>query len=434
MHRRLVELLLLLFLAIIGVNWPVLPLNASLADLVFFPLAVLVLTLSRPRWTWHWSDLAIAAYVLGSLPAIAVSPDRQQSGIELVRHLYLVAIYIVVAMATRQGFSRTVASGVALGGAILSVAGLIFIVLQRSSEVPPAPLMGEFMQLPYLGATLRLRAMTASEAMLACLLTAAAPFAIARCRSDRARGWCAASLAMIAAAAFTFSHAIAGFAVAVMIAAWPAFAAWPRLRRLAIAGVVLIVLGLNFAATVSIKSMTYRDAQYADASQFHHAVDEGETRIGGTTITYSVMSYARIKQVAWRTFVEHPIAGIGLNRFYSATERAYSEGLLPANYRVIDPHSTLLGRLAESGIIGGVTLLVLWAAWAGMAREVAFDHPAIGYAAAAALAGLIVSSLNADIMNFRFVWVLAGLMRGLQEANGIDTASGRAVAASDGTR
>src|SRR5688572_25671849 len=103
MHRRFVELLLLLFLAVIGVNWPVLPLNASLADLIFLPLAILVLTLSRTRWTWRWSDLAIAAYVLGSLPAIAVSPDRQQSGIELVRHLYLVAIYIFVAMATRQG-------------------------------------------------------------------------------------------------------------------------------------------------------------------------------------------------------------------------------------------------------------------------------------------------------------------------------------------
>jgi cation transporter-like permease len=49
----------------------------------------------------------------------------------------------------------------------------------------------------------------------------------------------------------------------------------------------------------------------------------------------------------------------------------------------------------------------------------------IALAAAAAFAGLLVSSVNADIMNFRFLWVVAGLLRGLQEANGIAIASGR---------
>ena len=91
-----------------------------------------------------------------------------------------------------------------------------------------------------------------------------------------------------------------------------------------------------------------------------------------------------------------------------------------------------LGRLAECGIIGGVTLLILWSAWAGMAREGRPD--ALGYAAGAALAGLIVSSLNADIMNFRFVWVLAGLLRGLQDANGMLTTSGRGASGAAGTR
>jgi hypothetical protein len=292
--------------------------------------------------------------------------------------------------------------------------------------------MGEFMQLPYVGETLRLRAMTASEAMLACVLTAAVPFAIALCAADRARPWCGAAVAMIAAAGLTFSHALAGFAVAVLIAAWPSFAASPRLRRVAVAGVVLVVLALNFAATVSIKSVSYGDAGYADASRFHHAIEDRQTRIGGAAVTYSVMSYARIKQVAWRTFLEHPIAGIGLDRFHSATARAHTEGRLPELYREIDPHSTLPGRLAETGIIGGVTLVLLWIAWGRMARDVAGS--ALGYAAAAALAGLIVSSLNADIMNFRFVWVLAGLMRGLQEANGIVTGSGRDGSAIAGTR
>ena len=66
------------------------------------------------------------------------------------------------------------------------------------------------------------------------------------------------------------------------------------------------------------------------------------------------MSYARIKQVAWRAFMARPISGIGLDNFHWATMRAYAEGSLPQLYSEIDPHSTLLGRLAECGLIGGV--------------------------------------------------------------------------------
>jgi O-antigen ligase len=182
---------------------------------------------------------------------------------------------------------------------------------------------------------------------------------------------------------------------------------------------------------VAIRSITNGDSNYTDQTTYHYAVDQREMRIDDVIVTYNVMSYARIKQVAWRAFLEHPIAGIGLDQFHTATTRAYEEGALPLLYREIDPHSALLGRLAECGIIGGVTLLMLWGAWAAMARDGAGHY--LGYAAAAAFAGLIVSSVNADIMNFRFLWVLAGLLRGLQDANGMLTTSGRGASGAAGT-
>ena len=411
MHRRIVDVLLLLFLAAIGVDWPNLPYNAQLADLIFIPLAALVVALPQARWTWRWPDLAVAIYLLGAVPGIAVSADRTHSVMEFGREIYLAIVYLVVAMAARHGMARTIGKGLAFGGAILSVAGLLFVIRQTIGASPWPP-MGEVMALPYIGDTLRLRALTASEAMLACVLTAAIPFAIAMCTRDRIRGWCATGAAMIAAAALTFSHAIAGFAVATVVAAWPLLKERKYLRNLAVAAAVVVFLVLNFAATVSIRSITGGDSNYTDRSVYHYAVDEGEMRVGNAVVTFSVMSYARIKQVAWRAFLEHPIAGLGLDQFHTATVRAYDEGALPLLYREIDPHSALFGRLAECGAIGGVTLLMLWAAWAAMARETSAHY--LGYAAAAALAGLIVSSLNADIMNFRFLWVLAGLVRGLQ--------------------
>jgi O-antigen ligase len=297
----------------------------------------------------------------------------------------------------------------------LSAAGIAFIALQWLGGPPWYP-MGEVMQLPYIGDTLRLRALTASEAMFACVLTGCIPFAIALCASEKNRRWCAAAGAGVVAAAFTVSHAIAGFSVAVLIAAWPSLAAWPRLRRLAVAGVAVVIIGLNFAATISIRSVSSGEGGYTDTSNYFHAVDRGVAHLGGATITYDVMSYFRIKQVALRAFADHPIAGLGLDRFHTATTAAYHDGRLPQLYSEIDPHSTFIGRLAETGIIGGVTLVGLWIAWIGMARDSA--RSAVGLAAAAAFAGLLVNTTNADVMNFRFLWVIVGLMRGLQD-NGL---------------
>jgi hypothetical protein len=236
-----VKYLLLLFLITIGVNWPELPYNARLADVIFSPLALAVLhlvhsALRTPPLSWHWSDLAVAGYLLGAVPAILISDDRRASAIELVRELYLVAIYVVFAIAARRGWRTPIGKGLALGGAILASAGLVVVALHLIGVAPP-PLFGEVMPLPYIGATLRLRSLTVTFAMFACVLTAAAPFAIARCAQDRVRAWCALTGVMIVAALLTFSHAIAGFAVAVLLAAWPSLASRPRLRRLAIAGV-----------------------------------------------------------------------------------------------------------------------------------------------------------------------------------------------------
>lgn len=408
--------LLLIFLATIAIDWPELPFNARATDAVFIAAAIAILT--SARWSWpaiSALDLAVAGYIAGSGVAVLFSPDPRAGAIELVRHSYLIAIYVVVVVAVRLGLARTVATGLALSGIVLAVLGVIALAVQVLFGVG-TDRIGPVMVLPYIGETLRLRALTASAAMFACVLAVSVPFLMLHpaVAASRARSWIAGAV-MAIAAALTFSHSVAGVAVSAAAASWQRLRGRPALRMAATAAAAVIVIGLNFAATVSIRSIG--DSPLRDNTIYHYAVDGGRTRIAGIDVDYQTMSYFRIKQVAWDAFTSRPLTGIGLDRFHAITEAAFQEGRLTAPYRVIDPHSTLIGRLAEAGLIGGVTLIVFWVVIARETRRLLAQqqpHAWIAEAAAAALLGTLVISINADVMNFRFAWVALALVRGLR--------------------
>ncbi len=414
-----VSLLLIVFLASLGLDWPELPMGARLPDLLFLCVLAAAALGPRPRLAWHRLDLLVALYLAGSLPSFATTPSVTASATELVRQVYLVVVYAAVAGAVAGGHTRVVAMGLACSGAAPAVVGLAFLLAQAVTGLN-LPAAGAVMSLPYLGDVLRLRAFASSQSMLACVLAMAVPFALglaARGASARDRAaWAVAAAAIVVAAPFTFSHSIAGVAVAVVLGAWPYVAAYPRWRLVAAAGAVLVVLVFNVAAIASIRRVAVAGRSLSDDTSYHHGVGDERVQVPGMTVDYSVMSYFRLKQVAWAAFAAQPLTGVGLDRFHDVSERAFADGRLTAAYRVIDPHSTLPGRLAETGLVGGLTLVLLWAGVAAAAVGAAQRGGPDQWIVVAVVAGftaLLVNSVNVDIMNFRFVWAALGLLRGI---------------------
>ena len=407
--------LLLAFLVTIGVDWPHLPFNARLTDVVFV-LAALAMTLEHKPWTrprLTTLDLAVLAYIAGSLPAVIFSPDLRASAIELIRQLYLVAVYIVIAMAVRQGFTHTIATGFALSGAVLVALGLSAFLVCTVSGIG-SPMLTPVMALPYIGETARLSPLTATPAMLACLLAMSLPFAALHPYVTASRRRAIGTGAIFGAGALrTYSHSIAGVAVSSVVAAWRSIGANVPVRSAAIALAVLIVGALNFAASVSIRSIG--SSPLRDNTVFQYGVDRGVANVLGVNVEYQTMSYLRIKQVAMGAFLSSPVAGIGLDRFHHATQIAAAQGRLTPAYRNIDPHSTFFGRFAEAGAIGGLTLIALWITIAVTADRL-FGRERddwIAIAVTAGIVGTLINTMNADVMNFRFLWVALGLVRGL---------------------
>jgi hypothetical protein len=207
--------------------------------------------------------------------------------------------------------------------------------------------------------------------------------------------WTAVAASLAVAEFLTFSHSVAGFAVTAALSAGVASSA-RRWRGLAWAGAVSVVLVVNAASVIDPMSGDLG----ADYSVGPVSLDVMGRRVEGRLI-----HYAALKEVGWLAFLDHPIAGVGPGRFPVETERAFQEGRLTARYRLKPPHCDLTGRLAETGIVGGLSLILLWSSWLRDMRKANPLGSPLRRAAWTAVMGILVNSLNADVMNFRFLWL-----------------------------
>ena len=187
---RALDALIVLFVASLGLNWPALPGNAHLPELLFGPLVLLsAAVLIRERQTHAVSltrlDLWVLAYLAGALPSLVATDDMRASLIELVRHAYLVAIYVTLAAVVVGGRQRAVGGGFRWSALVHAAFGLAATAM-FAFGMPMPPDIGEVMRMPYVGDVLRLRALTFSPSMLGALLTATAPFVFVAALADDA--------------------------------------------------------------------------------------------------------------------------------------------------------------------------------------------------------------------------------------------------------
>jgi hypothetical protein len=197
---------------------------------------------------------------------------------------------------------------------------------------------------------------------------------------------------------------------------WPVWAGggWKWIRRGLAALLVVVVLGLNAILVVAVRDVHYEFGRNRaiGAPAFQHGFQESTgARLLRVEVSYNLMSYYLLKKIALETFWIAPATGIGVGRFSTATEDAYQRGEIHDVYRSIDPHSTWLGRLAETGVPGALTLLLLWGGVLCAFHGLPPGSRWLGRALFAGILGLLINSVNVDIMNFRFLWVGLALLR-----------------------
>lgn len=232
----------------------------------------------------------------------------------------------------------------------------------------------------------------------------------------RRRVWVASICLAASAMALTFSHALTGFIAAGLVMTWPSLRGrhGQALRAAAVVVAVLCVLVINFTILWTVRGVEWRrdfdeSVSPLTAHPYEFQSSQGARRLN-VHVSYNPMSYYLLKKAAFRAFLERPWTGVGLGRFHVVTVRAYEEGQLDESYRGSDPHSTVFGALAETGILGGLaTALLVVVALVPAVRPGNVPQRWFVVASRAAVFGLAVNSLNVDMMNFRFLWIaLAG--------------------------
>jgi hypothetical protein len=419
---RLAGILTCVFVALLPLGWPVLPWNMQPGDLIF-PVVVLALLVSRPSIPRHALDAFVAFYLVGSALSIPGSIAPRESALALVKELYLAAVYLVLKAAVPHVGARRLCRWLCGGAGVLAACSLVgAAVFYASGRV--WPVVGSPMPLPYVGEVFRTNGTLQAPEFFGNVLTFVIPLAAMLVLDAESQpAWLVVLGMLTIAEVLTFSKSLGGTAVALTVFFWPRWRSTP-LRAAAAALAVALVIAFNAAAIVTVRRVDVqfsKDNRVPPPDSLYGRQDDpaGADRID-LGVSYNPMSYYLVKKVAWQAFLDHPWTGIGLSTFAIEAERAYQSGRLHQAYRRVQAHSLPFGRLAETGLVGAITLaaflVVLWRSMLRTARLPGVDGR-VGWALFAGVAGLLVNSVNVDVMHFRFLWFAVGLTAGVGATN-----------------
>ncbi len=426
--QRIKQVLIAAYLLLIPVGWSPFPWNIQWGDLVFVGLLLCWVAARDYRaYVVHWIDVLVLVYLFGPLFSLTKSSDLFQSTLEYSKHVYCVVIYIVFSViSTHRHLREKIILWCALGAGLLAGLGVLAVLANRLLGLP-LPLISDLATLPYLGKVFRIRMAFQTPAFFSNYLTWTLPIVMALAWESKSptvgRWWRRCIPLILLADFFTVSYSVIGLFAAGLFSLWRR---WSRgglrfLRTALLIGFLFAVVGMNAMLVVTVRQVQVTSGTNPTMDPPPDVYGFQDPQMGAQRLTvdvsYNFMIYYLLKKIALEGFLQEPLTGVGLGRFHELTHRAYEEGKVHSPFRSIDPHSTWLGRFAETGFLGGVPLILLWGGVVllGMRLQNTLEQEAwMARAVLAGLVGLLVNSLHVDIMNFRFLWVGFALLRGMQ--------------------
>lgn len=411
------QLLLLLYAASLPFvriwYWPP-PLQAKVqpTELIFLLLLPGALSYYRRRdWqsalpTSLW--LALGAYLLANGLA-ALGAGQPGAVLEAMGRVYLVVVFLLVVLSIRdrgedwcERLLRAWTAGAVLMAGI-SVAAYVLALAGWSTA-----LVQTYINYPYFGTLLRATGFTGGPGMLILVLFLPTLWTWRRWREKGS--YLPTFLLLFTACGLSWSKEML-LLLTGMVLADPLTSAWSRRYK------GLMLAGIALVSWLSTHLLLLPNRPLADS--YLAGTEYTAGRVLATMGSWQLVetTYLTLKQAALTVAGAHPWWGVGPGQFNAALEQLQTIGDYPAGLPAYDPHSTWWGALAETGLVGLLTLggiiyllIRFFNNYFPAAERSANIDIILIY-----LVLMLIESVQKDMMNFRHLWFALALAAGSRQ-------------------
>jgi len=351
------------------------------------------------RWEKS-SILLLTALLVSMLFHFSLTTIIELTGLA---YLFVTALLIQIYALRRPSFEDFIPSVFARLSLLLAIVNLMLMGLYLGGISLPGDWV-EVKYIPFLGNCPRIRGAMPSPALLASLMSVGLFFVVSRKGQGILHFF---KLALILfGLILTFSKSlilILPLALALFIRVYVGKKRNWFFNPLIFLFAIVLILFTHFVPIPSQK-IDEAEASYLSEEVW---IQTDDWQLRGT-------SYWMLKKAIWTTFGEAPLVGVGPGMFRQHLAGLQEDGRYPGDLPLYDPHSTFFGLLAELGLMGWLAFL-FWAVvlFQMFRRLIKGGPPEKQWLYRSLLAFFLLSfveSMFTDILNFRHMWILLGLL------------------------
>ncbi len=338
---------------------------------------------------------------------ISIIHSYSHSGlIELMGKCYLLIMSIMVLillipMENEKFLNITFQSFNLLGISLatIGILGWILSILGVHNETTQI-----YLDYPYFGDTHRLKALTTTPSMYISIITICTTFSLCNHLFYQKTKFQLFSCVFFTIAAFlTFTKSFL-----FILAAWIILFLFKYCKNKAtiiLTFVCFLILQAVLTHFLIIPTENIHSDQFQSSPY-----TSNEIIYQGQDITVIGSGYYTFKKTAWKLFNEYPSTGVGPGNYNLQVAKLKEEGFYPANLANYDPHSTYLGALAETGLLGFISLMMLGLFIAGLFLKMEIKMNPFSFTLFLIFSIQLAEGISMDTMNFRHYWVLAAII------------------------
>ena len=429
-------ILLILFIPImINTSWkPFFPEpiggKIQIVDIVFlFLLTACLYKLyhNQIRFNRTSLDIPVLLYLVVSLLSIINSSNIKDSLVEFIGILYLIALFYLIVNAVRdRNVFEMVINIWLVTSALVAFLGILGVFLAYVFDIKTF-LVKEYTAFPYIGHVYRaFSTFSVNSKFVSSYLTISFPICLAlllNSKADKKRLFYYVILILFMCVLFfTFSRGWLGLAVAayLVLARFQKPEGYYKYLKVLIA-IFIVLFGLFIFLISRWQFVEFQTKKITVENSTNIKPNIAFTDHSGeldkviAEIGYIDNTYYRLKMVAIEMILDNPLIGVGLGGFNDKIRRYKKDGKVPDIFPALDPHCMVLGKTAQTGLIGLIALVILWGKAIRKALDMSFTSrdnylQIISWALFSSMVGFIIQSIDMDIMNFRFLWFLFALV------------------------